>query len=174
MQAYQYQNKPIGLDDVDGLYRDKNGVRLLKALCQTDREKAGSWLSDSKTLERRGIPTRFTTTSRVVIVANQWRSVDADVAALEDRGHFLLFEPDPLEIHRRAAMWFWDQEIFDLVGANLPHTDQHSLRTYVLAAELKGAGLDWRGGVLSRCLTGTKLAVARLRADPAFATEEER
>lgn len=174
LSAYEFRDQPVVLDDVDGVYRDKNGVRLLKALCQTDRMKAVSWQSDSKTLERKGIPKRFITSSRVTIIANQWRSVDADVAALEDRGHFLLFDPSPLAVHRRAAEWFGDQEIFDFIGANLLLTSQHSLRTYVLAAELKGAGLDWRGGVLSRWLTGTKLAVARLKFDPTFATEEER
>jgi hypothetical protein len=174
LSAYEHRDRPVVLDDVDGLYRDRNGVRLLKALCQTDPEKAVSWQSDSKTLERLRIPKRFTTTSRLAIIANQWRSMDADVAALEDRGHFLLFDPTPLAVHRRAGAWFWDQEVFDFVGAHLHLAGQHSLRTYVLAAELKAAGMDWRGGVLARCLSGTRLAAARLRADPEYATEEDR
>jgi hypothetical protein len=136
--------------------------------------KAVSWQSDARTLERQGIPKRFTTTSRVAIIANRWQSVDADVAALEDRGHFLLFDPTPLAVHRRAAGWFWDQEVFDFVGTQLHLAGQHSLRTYVLAAELKAAGLDWRRGVLGRCLSGTRLAVAQLRADPGYATEKDR
>jgi hypothetical protein len=48
------------------------------------------------------------------------------------------------------------------------------LRTYVLAFELKQAGLDWRQGVLGRCLTGAALAVARLKANLAYPTEEDR
>jgi hypothetical protein len=50
---------------------------------------------------------RFTTTSRVALVGNDWKTLDADVAALEDRGHVLLFEPTALEVHRQAASWFW-------------------------------------------------------------------
>src|SRR4029077_1988129 len=39
LQAYEHRNKPIVLDDVDGLYSDRQGVRLLKALGQTERTK---------------------------------------------------------------------------------------------------------------------------------------
>jgi hypothetical protein len=43
-------------------------------------------------------------------------ALNADVAALEDRGHVLVFEPTALEVHHQAAGWFWDQQIFDFVG----------------------------------------------------------
>jgi hypothetical protein len=174
LRAYEYRDRPIVLDDVDGLARDKAGVRLLKALCQTDPVKAVSWETDAKTLDRRGIPKRFTTTSRVAIIANQWRSTDLDTAALEDRGHCLSFTPSPLEVHRQAGTWFWDQEVFDLIAEHLHLVEQHSLRTYILAAELKQAGLDWRGAALARCLAGVRLKVARLKADPAYVREEDR
>jgi hypothetical protein len=86
----------------------------------------------------------------------------------------LLFEPTALEVHRQAAEWFWDQEIFDLVADHLHLFERHSLRTYVHASELKRAGLDWRRGVLSRCLSGVALEVVKLKADPAYASEAER
>src|SRR5688572_14660598 len=38
LAAYEHRDRPVVLDDVDGLYRDRAGVRLLKAICQTDRE----------------------------------------------------------------------------------------------------------------------------------------
>src|SRR5262249_34095595 len=101
-------------------------------------------------------------------------TLNADVAALEDRGHLLLFEPAPLEVHRHAACWFWDPEIFDFVADHLHLMAQHSLRTYRHAWELKRAGLDWRQGVLCRCLTGTALEVAKLKANRSFASEAER
>jgi hypothetical protein len=101
-------------------------------------------------------------------------SLNADVAALEDRGHVLVFEPTALEVHRQAAGWFWDQEIFDCVASHLHLSGQHSLRTYQQAWELKQAGLDWRQAVLCRCLSGTALVVARLQADRSFANEAAR
>ena len=174
LKAYEHRHEPIVLDDVDGLYADRSGIRLLKALGQTERTKTLSWQSDAPTLDRRSVPRQFTTTSRVALVGNAWKTLNADVAALEDRGHLLLFEPAPLEIHLQAARWFWDAEIFDFVAEHLHLYAQHSLRTYRQAWELKQAGLDWRQGVLSRCLKGTALEVAKLKANRTFASEAER
>lgn len=173
-QAYEHRDRALVLDDLDGLDRDRAAVRLLKALCQTEPAKTLRWQTDARTLDRDGIPRQFTTTSRVAVVGNQWHSLTADVAALEDRGHLLVFDPPPHEVHRHAATWFWDQPVFDFVGAHLHLLGRHSLRTYVLAWELKRAGLDWQGGVLGRCLRGAALQVARLKADPHFPSEEER
>jgi len=174
LQAYEHRHKPIILDDVDGLYADRLGIRLLKALGQTERTKTLSWQTATPTLERSGIPRQFTTTSRVALVGNDWKTLNADVAALEDRGHLLLFEPSALEVHGQAARWFWDQEIYDFVADHLHLMAQHSLRTYCHAWELKRAHLDWRQGILCRCLTGVALAVAKLKANPTFANEAER
>jgi hypothetical protein len=174
LKAYEHRHEPLVLDDVDGLYADRAGIRLLKALGQTERTKTLSWQSDAPTLERRGIPRQFTTTSRVALVGNAWKTLNADVAALEDRGHLLLFEPVPLEVHRQAARWFWDAEIFDFVADHLHLFAQHSLRTYHHAWELKRAGLAWRQGVLCRCLKGPALEVAKLKANRTFTSEAER
>jgi hypothetical protein len=86
----------------------------------------------------------------------------------------LVYEPTPLEVHRQAAGWFWDQQVFDFVAAQLHLMAQHSLRTYRQAHELKQAGLDWRRAVLNRCLTGTALLVAQLKADSTFTSEAAR
>jgi hypothetical protein len=172
--AYEHRHEPIVLDDVDGLYTDRQGVRLLKALGQTDRTKILSWQAAAPTLASGDIPRQFATTSRVALVGNDWKTLNADVAALEDRGHLLVFDPTPGEVHRQAARWFWDQEIFDFIANHLYLIAQHSLRTYCHAWELKQAGLDWQQGVLCRCLTGIALAVAKLRANPSFANEDER
>lgn len=172
--AYEFRNQPIVLDDVDGLYRDGNGIRLLKSLCQTERVKTVAWQTSAAALDREGIPRQFTTNSRVVIIANEWKSLNANVTALEDRGHILHFDPSAVEIHRQAGTWFWNQEIFDFVAAHLHLLERPSLRIYQLAWEQMAAGLDWKSLVLSRCLRGTALEVAKLKADPTFGSEEER
>jgi hypothetical protein len=120
------------------------------------------------------LPRQFSTTSKVAIIANQWPALNADVAALEDRGHCLHFVPTTPEVHRQAARWFWDQEVFDFVARYLHLIQQHSLRTYVLAWELKKAGLNWRESVLSRFLTGATLEVAKLQSNPSCARENDR
>jgi hypothetical protein len=174
MQAFVHRDQPLVLDDVDGLYADRDGVRLLKALAQSEPRKSLSWQTHTPILDRHDVPRRFNTTSRIAMIGNDWKTLNADVAALEDRGHLLVFEPTALEIHRQAAGWFWDQEIFDLVAAHLHLIERHSLRSYLQAWELKQAGLDWRQAVLGRCLTGVALVVAKLKASPTFATEAER
>ena len=172
--AFAHQDKPIVLDDVDALYRDTNGIRLLKQLCQSEPSRLLGWCSDPQGLERRGVPATFTTSSSVAIIANRWSTMNADVAALEDRGHMIMFDPPPIEIHRQAALWFRDQEVFDFVGEYRHVITNHSFRTYLLASELKKAGMDWKRTILSRFLSGPALLFAQLKTDYTFKSEEER
>jgi len=173
-QLWRYRHQPIVLDDVDGWYAQRDGVRLLKSLTQSERIKSVSWHTEAPTLKRQRIPQEFRTASRVAIIANEWRTLNHNVAALQDRGHVVFFEPSALEVHRQAATWFWDQEIFDFVQARLHCFREASLRHYLAAWELKTAGLDWRCLLLSRCLTGRALLVAQVQADPGYASEEQR
>jgi len=172
--AFVNKNAPIVLDDVDALYRDANGIRLLKQLCQTDPSRLLGWYADPQYLERRGIPATFATSSSVAIIANRWSTLNADVAALEDRGHMILFDPPPVEIHRQAGLWFHDREVFDFISGHLHLIRDHSFRTYLLALELKKARMDWKRTILSRFLAGPTLLVAQLKADPTFQSEEDR
>jgi hypothetical protein len=173
-QLWRYRHRPVILDDVDGLYACRDGVRLLKCLTQSEPIKRVSWHTDAPTLQREQIPQEFSTTSRVAIITNQWQTLNRDVAALQDRGHMVIFQPSALEVHRRTAEWFWDQEIFDFLGERLHVLREASLRHYLAAWELKQAGLDWKSLVLSRCLSGRALLVAQLQADPRYASEAER
>ena len=121
----------------------RGGVRLLKCLCQTEEEKAVAWHSDARNLERQRIPREFTTKSRVVIISNDWQTLNKNVAALQDRGHVLHFEPAALEVHKEAGRWFDDEEIYRWFGENLHRVREPSLRHYVRSRELKAAGMDW-------------------------------
>ena len=169
---FMHQDQPIVLDDVDALYRDPNGIRLLKQLCQSEPSRLLGWYSDPQYLERRGVPTKFTTSSPVAIIANRWSTVNADVAALEDRGHMIVFDPPPIEIHRQAALWFHDQEVFDFISEHLHLIANHSFRTYLLAFELKKAQMDWKRTILSRFLSGPALLVAQLKVDPRLSRKQ--
>ena len=49
------------------------------------------------------------------------------------------------------------------------------MRDYALGWELKRAGMDWRNWLLTRWgMTGTRLLVAKLKADPSLGSEAER
>ena len=109
VKLYQHRDEFVVIDDVDALYADRSGVRLLKCLCQTEEEKSVAWHSDARSLERQGIPREFTTTSRVVIISNDWKTLNKNVAALQDRGHVLLFQPSRPRCTARPGMWFDDR-----------------------------------------------------------------
>jgi hypothetical protein len=173
-QLWRHRHQPVVLDDLDGLYASRDGVRLLKCLTQSEPVKRVSWYTDAGTLQREQIPQAFSTTSQVAIITNQWKTLNRDVAALQDRGHVVIFQPSALEVHLRTAAWFWDQEIFDFLAERLPWLADPSVRHYVAGWELKQAGLDWRSLLLSRCLSGRALLVAQLKADPCYASEAER
>jgi hypothetical protein len=173
-QLFRNRDRFVVIDDVDSLYSDRNGIRLLKCLCQTEPEKTVAWHSATRTLDKAGIPREFVTTSRVIIICNDWRTLNRNVAALQDRGHVLVFRPTATEVHGKAAEWFQDTDILAWFAANLHRIPERSLRLYLRAAELRRAGMDW-----TECLPLTpenlrKRIVMELKADTSFATEESR
>src|SRR5262245_1134019 len=46
----------VVIDDADGLITSRDGVRLLKCLCQTELTKTVAWHSSAAKLEEQGIP----------------------------------------------------------------------------------------------------------------------
>ena len=173
-KLYRHRDQFVVIDDVDALYADRSGVRLLKCLCQTEEAKAVAWHSDARSLERQGIPREFTTTSRVIIIANDWKTLNQNVAALQDRGHVLLFQPGAAEVHAQAGGWFDDPEIYGWFAANLHRVREPSLRHYVRARELKAAGMDWTEVLAAEVENPRARLAAALLADDAYATTEAR
>jgi hypothetical protein len=88
------------------------------------------------------IPREFVARSRVII-GNDWKTLNRNVAALQDRGHVLVFQPTAVEVHRQVGAWFDDAEIYGWFGSNLHRMREPSFRHYVRARELKTAGMDW-------------------------------
>lgn len=174
-RLFEHRNEVIVFDDVDNLYSDRAAVRLLKCLCQTEKKKTLAWHSYAKALEREAIPREFTTESRVLVIANIWKTLNSNVTAIEDRGHVLLFQPTALEVHSRTAQWFWDQAVYDFVGQHLNLIAEPSMRHYLAAWELKQAGFDWRNRLLERWAVDDRtMLVAQLKADPSYVSEEDR
>src|SRR5438094_508361 len=118
-KLYRHRDQFVVIDDVDSLYADRSGIRLLKCLCQTEDEKTLAWHSDARRLDKHGIPREFATKSRVIIICNDWKTLNRNVAALQDRGHVLVFQPSAAEVHRHVGEWFGDPEIYAWFAANL-------------------------------------------------------
>jgi hypothetical protein len=173
-ELFHHCNEPVVIDDVDSLYRDQSAVRLLKALCQSELAKTLMWNSATTTSPSSALPSKFETVSRVAIIANDWRQLNDDILALEDRGHVIQFAPSPLEVHTKAAEWFWDQEVFDFFAENLHFLAQPSFRHYVKAAELKSAGIAWQNDVLRWFLPDRERFVMQLHSDSRFSSQEDR
>src|SRR5207244_2898631 len=79
-ECWEHRDQPIVIDDVDTLYADRKAVRLLKSLCQTEPSKVVAWHSQAGVLAREGVPRKFMTTSRVAIIANDWKTLNQNVA----------------------------------------------------------------------------------------------
>jgi len=170
-QLFKNKGELVVIDDVDSLYTDRSAVRLLKCLCQTDPVKSVAWHSAAAGNDQ--LPSEFKTTSRVVIIANDWKTLDQNVAAVQDRGHLVIFEPSAEEVHREVAKWFWDQAIYDWFGEHLHLIPNPTMRAYVRAAELQASGINWVQHLLAEVPETTRL-VAELRADAAYETENDR
>src|SRR5262245_26016694 len=119
IELYENRNHPIVLDDADKVFRDKNGVFLLKLLTQTEQVKTIQWNSQTPEIRADKLPSEFETTSRTLIVANSWPQDNPDIEAIESRGHLLYFAPSLHEMHRYAGSYFGDEEVYDYVGRHL-------------------------------------------------------
>jgi len=173
-KLWKHRDKLVVIDDVDSLYADKAAVRLLKCLCQTNPVKTVQWNTAAVGKDAEDVPREFETSSKVCIIANDWKTLDANTAAVQDRGHLVFFEPTALEVHRQVAEWFDDEAIFKWFGEHLHLIPNPSMRNYVRAAELKNAGIDWVQVLLSDAVPAKALLVSKLRADESFLEERDR
>lgn len=166
------KDKLVVIDDVDSLYGDRASVRLLKSLCQTDPVKRVSWHTSAAGPDK-GVPRDFTTTSRVCIIANDWKNLDANAVAVRDRGHLVEFEPTNEAIHAEVGKWFDDKHIYQWFENHLHLIPNLSMRLYVRAKELAASGIDWVEHLLEEQPEKAR-AVASILADSQFQTEKDR
>lgn len=174
-QLWEYRNQPIILDDLDRLYADPDCVRLLKPLCNTVREKRLHWLTNL-TMGDGMVPSSFTTASSVILIANEWKSLNPNVRALEDRAIILHFCPSNEEVHRQVGQWFDDTEVYGFLAKILPVVPAISMRHYCKGSQLRRAGLsDWRQSLLQMALPDRCVACAiAVQYDSDLHNEQER
>jgi hypothetical protein len=132
-----------------------------------------SWFSGAVG-EDKGVPRQFQTKSKVIIIANDWKTLSENVYAVQNRGHLVYFDPSPEEVHRKVAEWFWDEEIFAWLGRHLHLLPGITMRHYVRASELKDAGMDWFDILLSEGFSPKTLLVAKLKDDDSYPDESSR
>lgn len=174
-QLWEHRDQPVVLDDLDRLYADPDCVRLLKPLCNTVHEKRLHWLTNV-TVNAVDLPPSFVTSSSVILVANEWKSLNPNVRALEDRAIILHFAPDNPEVHRQVGRWFDDPEVYEFLESLLPVIPAVSMRHYCKGSQLRRAGLvDWRTSLLQMVVPDRKAAcLVEAQHDPALRCEDER
>ena len=174
-QLWECRNKPVVLDDLDRLYADPACVRLLKPLCNTITTKRLHWLTNV-TMNDGDVPASFTTTSDVILIANEWRSLNPNVRALEDRAIILHFDPPNSEVHRKVGQWFVDSEVYEFLGQFISAIPAVSMRHYCKGSQLRRAGLaDWRNNLLQMAMPDSRLAwFMTVQHDPDLRSEQQR
>ncbi len=95
--------------------------------------------------------------------------LNENVTAVQDRGHFVYFDPNAQAVHDQVRTWFQDEEILSWFESYLHLVGQPSMRQYVLAA-----GLDWQTMIASGFLPPKAVLVAKLKSDTRFQSEAER
>lgn len=172
---WEYRDRPVVLDDLDRLYADPDCVRLLKPLCNTVQRKRVQWLTNV-TLNDDSVPSAFTTTSSVILIANEWRSLNPNVRALEDRAIILHFNPSNAEVHRKVGEWFDDPEVYAFLGGITAMIPFVSMRHYCKGSQLRRAGLpDWKASLVQMVIANSRLAsVFAVQVDPTLQSEGER
>lgn len=177
-QLYKHRDEPVVVDDLDHIYSDKAAIRLLKSLCNTDPSKTLRWNSAHRDIgEGVGqIPDTFNTTSPVCLIANEWRTSNANVLAIEDRAIVLHFRPSVGEIHVHVRNWFKDMEVYHFIEDQLRYLTRLSMRYYVKGAAFKRANPEhWRQHLLAIMgVDERKGKVVQLLRDSRFKTDAQR
>lgn len=173
-RCFECRDRPLCIDDEATMLKDGPKVALMNALCQTNPVKTLRWDTSSRLLDDWGVPPAFTTTSPVLVITNQLKNLNPQIAAMIDRGQPLVFEPSAEEIHEATADWFTDREIYDFIANWLRLIPDLSMRDYVKAKDMKSAGMDWRSLLLRQWRCSRIAKVATLRDAAEFTCEEER
>lgn len=173
-QLYMHRDCPVVIDDFDRLHSRPDCIRLLKPLCNNTPKKRITWYSNA-THQQSDLPDSFTTESRVVLIANDWRSLNHDVRALEDRAIVIEFSPSNQTVHDYVGGWFDDQTVYRLIAGVLSVSPPISIRSYLKGRSLHNAGIpSWKQAVLQMVLGNPMMAVIAELQSPDYGSEAER
>lgn len=178
-RLHAHKDDTFILDDCDSFYTDRTMIRLLKCLCQTERDKRVAWMSHNAYLEANGIPQEFTTRTRVVIIANKTHELSKQVESLEDRGIMLDFDPTVAEVLAVGRKFRGenkiDRDVLSHVAAHSAYIEKLSLRTLINASTLKSSGMArWKEVLTGDLGIARLLLVERLLDDKSYLSDNER
>jgi hypothetical protein len=175
---YEHRNELLVIDDLDGIYADRAMVRLIKALCNTDPVKTIRWHSRHADIGWASdkTPPEFQTRSSVCLIANEWKTLNTNIQAIEDRGIMVDFQPTAGEVHVRTREWFDDQQVYDFMERNLGLITKPSMRYYLHGKTLHEAHPKrWQAMLLELMGVDPRIrTLVSLLDDSQYQTQEER
>ena len=173
---YKYSDKNCVLvfDDCDSILLDDVSLNLLKGALDTGKKRKISWLSESSTLRREGIPESFNFNGTVIFITNlkfdkmKSQKLRDHLDALQSRCHYLDLTLDTmrdklLRIRQIAndGQLFEDyefdaetqDEIIDFMSHNATRCREMSLRMAIKIADLrKSFPLKWKAMAEVTCM----------------------
>lgn len=174
LKLFEHLHQPVILDDVDSLLASKEVTGLLKMLLETRSPRTIQWTTGQTMIGDSGIPARFATKSRTLVLANELKQVSKNFGAVLDRCTIVWFAPSPDEIHRYVGTWFKEKEIYDFVGERIHSTPAPSCRFYYHARKWKTAGLDWQKMITEMMFPAASKALLVRDLDLLHKTAKER
>ena len=173
---YKYSDKNCVLvfDDCDSILLDDVSLNLLKGALDTGKKRKISWLSESSTLRREGIPDQFNFNGTVIFITNlkfdkmKSQKLRDHLDALQSRCHYLDLTLDTmrdklLRIRQIAndgqlfEEYDFDaetqDEIIDFMSHNATRFREMSLRMAIKIADLrKSFPLKWKEMATVTCM----------------------
>ena len=174
LYKYSDANCVLVFDDCDSILLDDVSLNLLKGALDSGKKRKISWLSESSTLRREGIPDQFNFNGSVIFITNlkfdtmKSQKLRDHLDALQSRCHYLDLTLDTmrdklLRIKQIAsdgelfADYDFEQvtqdEIIDFMDANKNKLREMSLRMALKIADLrKSFPLRWKAMASTTCM----------------------
>jgi hypothetical protein len=159
-KLYEYSAKGsvIVFDDCDTVLFDDLSLNILKAALDSGKKRIIQWNTESRVLDREGIPDKFEFDGAVIFITNvkfdQVRSkkLQDHLSALMSRCHYIdltidspddkllriksVIEQGMLEEYQFADVKAVEQQILDYMAENMKRMNELSLRMAIKLAEL--------------------------------------
>jgi len=173
LYKYSDPNCVVVFDDCDSILLDDVSLNLLKGALDSGKKRKISWLAESSTLRREGIPDQFDFKGSVIFITNlkfdgmKSQKLRDHLDALQSRCHYLDLTLDSmrdklLRIRQIArdgvlfAEYDFDQEtqdmIIDFMNTNKDRLREVSLRMALKIADLRKMSANWRRLAETTCM----------------------
>ncbi len=174
LYKYSDPNCVLVFDDCDSILLDDVSLNLLKGALDSGKKRKISWLSESSTLRREGIPDQFNFNGSVIFITNlkfdtmKSQKLRDHLDALQSRCHYLDLTLDTMrdkvlrikQIAKDGALFqdydfepVTQDEIVDFMDTNKDRLREMSLRMALKIADLrKSFPLNWKRMAETTCM----------------------